>query len=353
MAPELIDQKAGFAELLLHSTGEGIYGVDLDGNCTFANPACVRLLGFDSDAELLGRNMHELVHHTLPNGDAYPVESCRIYQAFKKGEGVHVDDEVLWRADGSSFPAEYWSYPMEQDGHTVGSVLTFVDITDRRRLESKLRVEHARAERLLLNVLPRQVAERLKAMPGETIADRFESVTALFADIVGFTPLSARIPPEHAVEMLNEVFTVFDRMAEGLGAEKIRTVGDGYMVIAGAPEERDDHCDVIARLALEMRDYMVDRTSSDGHRLAVRIGISTGEAVGAVIGRSKFHYDVWGDAINTAARMESLGEPGKIQVARPTFESLGQDYQLVPRGEIEVKGKGSMPTWFLEDRIGA
>ena len=125
--------------LLLASTGEGIYGIDLDGNCTLANPACLRLLGFESDAEVLGRNMHELVHHTRANGDFYPVEECRIYRAVREHEGTHVDDEVMWDADGSSFPAEYWSYPVERDGELVGCVVTFVDISERRRVEEELR----------------------------------------------------------------------------------------------------------------------------------------------------------------------------------------------------------------------
>jgi PAS domain S-box-containing protein len=138
------------ALLLLNSTGEGIYGIDLDGNCTFANPACVGLLGFDSDEELLGRNMHDLVHHTRPDGSRYPIVECQIYQAFRIGKGVHVDDEVLFRRDGSSFSAEYWSYPMEHEGDLVGSVLTFVDITERRRAEMRLR-ESEEQVRLLLN----------------------------------------------------------------------------------------------------------------------------------------------------------------------------------------------------------
>jgi PAS domain S-box-containing protein len=136
--------------LLLNSTGEGIYGVDLDGNCTFANPACARLLGYEIDAELLGQNMHELVHHTRPNGDPYPVEECRIYQAFREHEGTHVDDEVMFCSNGAPFPAEYWSYPVERDGELVGCVVTFVDISERRRAEEELR----RADelvRLLLN----------------------------------------------------------------------------------------------------------------------------------------------------------------------------------------------------------
>jgi PAS domain S-box-containing protein len=125
--------------LLLDSTGEGIYGVDLDGNCTFANPACARILGFDSTDDLMGKQMHELVHHTRPNGDPYPVEACRIYQAFRRGEGTHTDEEVMFCADGKPFPAEYWSYPIEQDGELTGCVVTFVDITERRRVEESAR----------------------------------------------------------------------------------------------------------------------------------------------------------------------------------------------------------------------
>ncbi len=128
-----------FVRLLLDSTGEGIYGIDLEGKCTFANPACARLLGFESDADLLGKQMHELVHHTLPNGDPYPVEECQIYKAFWERRGTHTDEEVMFCADGSPFPAEYWSFPVERDGELVGCVVTFVDITDRRKIETELR----------------------------------------------------------------------------------------------------------------------------------------------------------------------------------------------------------------------
>jgi len=334
--------------LLLNSTGEGIYGVDLDGNCTFANPACINILGFESDDDLLGRNMHELVHHTLPNGDPYPMTECQIYLAFREGRGVHVDNEVMWRADGSSFPAEYWSYPMQQDGETIGSVLTFVDITERRRLEAQLRTEHQRAERLLLNVLPAEIAHQLKSQPGKTIAQQFDEITALFADVVGFTPLSARLSPGEAVEVLNELFTAFDRIAAGYGVEKIKTMGDGYMVVAGAPTPRDDHCDAIARTALDMREWMDNRVAEDGIKLRLRIGINSGSAVGAVVGTTKFSYDLWGDTINVASRMESSGEPGRIQVAGGAYSRLNDKYVLEPRGTIDIKGKGEMETWFLE-----
>ncbi len=141
--------------LLLNSTGEGIYGVDLDGNCTFANPACARLLGYKSVDELLGRHMHDLVHHTRPNGEPYPVGECRIYQAFREHKGTHVDDEVMFCSDGKPFPAEYWSYPVDRDGELVGCVVTFVDISERRRIEEELR---ARTRELVQSV------EELKAL---------------------------------------------------------------------------------------------------------------------------------------------------------------------------------------------
>ena len=126
------------AQLLLESTGEGIYGVDVKGECTFANPACVRLLGYSREAELLGQQMHELVHHTRPDGRPYPVPECRIYEALRDLQGTHVDDEVMFRADGGSFPAEYWSYPVIRDGVLMGSVVTFIDITERREIERVL-----------------------------------------------------------------------------------------------------------------------------------------------------------------------------------------------------------------------
>ena len=154
ISPEALENDLGGSEelvrLLLNSTGEGIYGIDAQGNCTFANPACLRLLGFKSDAELLGKNMHALVHHTRANGDVYPVEKCNIYRALQECQGTHIDDEVMWCTDGSSFPAEYWSYPVVRDGELLGCAVTFVDISERRRAEEELR-QSEELVRLLLN----------------------------------------------------------------------------------------------------------------------------------------------------------------------------------------------------------
>jgi class 3 adenylate cyclase len=209
--------------------------------------------------------------------------------------------------------------------------------------------EQARAERLLLNILPRDIAERLKR-DQRSLADGFADVTILFADIVGFTQLSARTAPEDIVGLLNQVFTRFDELAERHGLEKIKTIGDAYMVAGGLPRPCDGHAEAVAEMALDMRDAIADLTAPDGGPLQVRIGINTGPVVAGVIGTKKFIYDLWGDAVNTASRMESHGRPGAIQVTEATFLRLRDRYVLEERGPIEVKGKGTIPTWFLTGR---
>ncbi len=205
----------------------------------------------------------------------------------------------------------------------------------------RLRYEHERAERLLLNVLPRTVATELKKT-GAAAARRFDHVSVLFADIVGFTPVSARMEPEELVDRLNEVFTYFDGLADRHGVEKIRTIGDTYMVASGIPVPRPDHAHALAAMALEMIDH-----ASEGS-WSFRIGINSGPAVAGVIGTRKFQYDVWGDTVNTASRMESHGEPGRIQISDATNELIKEDFRTTMRGRIDVKGKGSLTTWWLE-----
>ncbi|HSG80282.1 MAG TPA: adenylate/guanylate cyclase domain-containing protein [Acidimicrobiia bacterium] len=212
-------------------------------------------------------------------------------------------------------------------------------------LLGRLAVEQRRAETLLLNVLPKAVASELKS-GGRTRARRFETISVLFADIVGFTPMSADMDPEEMVERLNEVFTHFDGLTERWGAEKIRTIGDNYMVAAGVPTPQEDHAVRLAAMALEMRSY------AERSPFAFRIGINSGPAVAGVIGTKKFQYDVWGDTVNTASRMESSGEAGRIQITGATRELLGEAFRCTSRGDIDVKGKGTMATWWLEGRAG-
>ena len=216
------------------------------------------------------------------------------------------------------------------------------DFVQQRLLDA----ERERSERLLLNVLPSAIAERLKAGE-EPIADAFPDTTVLFADIVDFTGIASRVSPDEMVETLNQVFTTFDKLVADHGLEKIKTVGDAYMVVGGLPEPRPDHAEAVAELALAMQAALRDRVAPTGDPLRVRIGINTGPVVAGVIGTAKFAYDLWGDAVNTASRMESHGVPDGIQVTQSTYEKLRADYVLVERGPIEVKGKGVMPTYLL------
>lgn len=207
----------------------------------------------------------------------------------------------------------------------------------------------ARSERLLLNVLPRSIAERLKHGAG-TIADGHDEVTVLFADVVDFTPLVERTAPERVVSVLDEIFSAFDGLAERLGLEKIKTVGDAYMVVAGLPDPRPDHATAAAEMALAMQDEVGRLCRALDLDLAIRIGMQSGPVIAGVIGRRKFIYDVWGDTVNTASRMESSGLAGRIQVTEAVYERLRSAYDFEARGEIEIKGKGRLPAFLLIGR---
>lgn len=212
---------------------------------------------------------------------------------------------------------------------------------------SELLAEKQTSERLLLNVLPGPIADRLKL--GENlIVDRFESVSVLFADIVGFTAMSARTTPEEMVTMLNELFSAFDRLAEKHGLEKIKTIGDAYMVVAGVPLPMANHAAALAQMAIDMNATVVAYAARTGSALAIRIGLHTGSVVAGVIGEKKFIYDLWGDTVNTASRMESHGLPGRIHITEAVRAALGTAFAVEAREPIEVKGKGLMQTYLLE-----
>ena len=225
-----------------------------------------------------------------------------------------------------------------------------IELANTTLQEKNVEIEeaHKQSESLLLNILPAPIAQRLKS--GErAIADRFDSVTVLFADIVGFTKLSARTSPEELVQGLNGIFERFDALATKYNLEKIKTIGDAYMVAGGLPERSEDHCERVAMFALEIQAAMREESlqTSTGEKVALRIGLHTGEAVAGVIGTSKFSYDLWGDTVNTASRMESHGEAGKIHCSEEVYDVLKEKFVFEERGEIEVMGKGRMRTWFL------
>ncbi|HEY5947424.1 MAG TPA: adenylate/guanylate cyclase domain-containing protein [Kofleriaceae bacterium] len=210
----------------------------------------------------------------------------------------------------------------------------------------ELSEEKQTSERLLLNVLPAPIADRLKSGEG-LIVDRFDAVSVLFADIVGFTALSSRIPPIQLVTMLNELFSTFDKLAEKHGLEKIKTIGDAYMVVAGIPMPVANHAHAIAHMALDMLASVEQFAIKHESDLSIRIGIHTGPVVAGVIGQKKFIYDLWGDTVNTASRMESHGVPGRIHVTAATFGLLRDTFELEPRDPIEIKGKGRMQTYLI------
>ncbi len=219
------------------------------------------------------------------------------------------------------------------------------DVTAVREL-AKSKME---TERLLLNILPPPIADRLRS--GErVIADRFDNSTLLIADIVGFTKMSSQMAPDQVVQMLDDVFSMCDELVDRHGLEKIKTIGDAYMVVGGVPIETPDHARRVAEFALDMIDGVNDVQRDWAHPVSVRVGMSSGPVVAGVIGNKRTTYDVWGDTVNLASRMESLGVPGRIQVARPVHDLLSKHYLLEPRGKVEVKGKGRLPTWFLVGR---
>lgn len=232
---------------------------------------------------------------------------------------------------------------------TIVFTLLAVFARQRRDALAALRDEQARAESLLLNILPRSIADRLKA-DTRTIADHVNSVSILFADVVDFTPLAERLPPAEVVGVLDQLFSHFDGLAERYGLEKIKTIGDCYMVAAGVPAPRSDHAQALALMALDMQAAMrsVDEVSHLG--LELRIGINSGPVVAGVIGRKRFLYDLWGDAVNTASRMESQGTSGRIQITRATKELLEDEFVCESRGTISLKGKGETETWYLVRR---
>ena len=238
-----------------------------------------------------------------------------------------------------------------QTAHTIplASTLAFLTVGLHVILRTVVRdrdAARARSEALLANVLPEPIAARLKA--GQlVIADEVDEASVLFADLVGFTPLSAVLSPDACVEMLNALFSRFDALADELGVEKIRTMGDGYMVGAGLTMARVDHAQVLADLGLAMIEVVKQHPPVEGVQLALRVGVNTGPLIAGVIGTSRLQYDVWGDVVNTASRMESHGVPGRLQVTAATRDKLKGEFLLGARGLTSVKGKGEMETWFV------
>ena len=218
------------------------------------------------------------------------------------------------------------------------------------RAEAAMEVEYDRSEALLANILPARVAQRLKDPAHGVIADRYNDASILFTDIAGFTEQASEIPPTELVRFLDRLYTTFDRLVDRHDLEKIKTTGDSYMVVSGVPTPRPDHTKAIAELALDMSKAVAGLRDPRGNPVPLRMGIAAGPVVAGVVGARKFFYDVWGDAVNVAARMETTDQVGRIQVPENVYERLRDDFILEERGEIDIKGKGVMRTWYLVGR---
>lgn len=256
-------------------------------------------------------------------------------------------------SEGDTIQADFYSLSLQRSDELGDVAVAFSqmfhrvdhEIRERRQAEAALKAEQEKSERLLRNILPVSITEKLKAESG-AIASRFDQATILFADIVNFTGLSSQIAPTKLVGILNEIFSTFDCIAERFGLEKIKTIGDAYMVVGGLPTPRPDHAEAVMMMAIEMLRAIQTFERGDGEPFQLRIGINTGPVVAGVIGIKKFSYDLWGDAVNLASRMESHGVANCIQVSQHTYQQLQQHYKFIARGPISIKGRGKMNTYL-------
>jgi PAS domain S-box-containing protein len=315
----------------LEGMSDAFFALDTDWRFSYVNYKAAQFLQ-RSPEELFGKNFWE-EFPGLINSVFYD----QYHKAVAKQVGVIFEKyyrplKVWWEV--RVFPS--------RDGISV----FFHDITTRKKMESELRKERNKTENLLLNLLPEPIAERLKEEPG-VIADKFEKATILFADLVNFTQISTTMSATKLVYLLNEIFSTFDELTEKHGLEKIKTIGDAYMVAGGIPIVRPDHAEASAEMALDMLVAIDELNVKLEGTFDLRIGINSGPVVAGVIGTKKFIYDLWGNAVNTASRMESHGVPGRIQVSFYTYELLRDKYEFEERGSIDIKGQGEMRTYFL------
>ncbi|MEG3894255.1 MULTISPECIES: adenylate/guanylate cyclase domain-containing protein [unclassified Microcoleus] len=331
---------------IVENAMEGIFQSTPSGGYLSANPALAKLYGYDSPEELMSdiKNISQQLY-------VDPERRLEFVAAMDAENAVSGFESMVLRKDGCRiWISENVRAVRDSKGALMYYEGTVSDITERKLAQEELKIQQEQSEKLLLNILPKPIAERLKAQQ-TTIADSFAEVSVLFADIVGFTELSARMSPTELVKRLNVIFSHFDQLAEKYGVEKIKTIGDAYMVVGGLPTPRHDHAEAIAQMALGMQAKIAKLSADTGEKLAIRVGINSGPVVAGVIGVSKFTYDLWGDTVNVAARMEATGFAGRIQVTDVTYELLKDKYLFERRGVIPVKGKGNMMTyWLLEKR---
>jgi len=327
---------------IFENATEGIFQVTPEGRYITANPALARILGYDSPEELMSQVtnfIQQLYVQPMLREDLDALLLRYDFVSDVESQVYRQDRLIIWISENIRTVKD-------ADGTLLYYEGTVADITERRKTEDALRHAREQSERLLLNILPQAIAERLKKS-NSTIAESFEEVTVMFADLVDFTKYSAQTSPTELVEMLNVIFSTFDQLAQQHHVEKIKTIGDAYMAVAGLPTPCSDHAQAIAQMALDMQEAIAKYNADTGQAFKIRIGINSGPVVAGVIGIKKFSYDLWGDTVNIASRMESHGAPGYIQVTSATYERLKAQYLFEQRQSIQVKGKGEMTTYRL------
>jgi adenylate cyclase len=325
---------------------DGIFQSTPAGRYLSVNPALAKMYGYASPQELM-----ESVHNIALQVYVDPNRRQEFIAEIEANHAVSGFESRIYRKDGSTiWISETARGVRDSTGKLLYCEGIVSDITERVLVQEALKYQQKRTEELLLSILPQPIAERLQV--GESpIADHFDEVTVLFADLVGFTEFSARKAPAELVQFLNQIFSAFDQLAEKHGLEKIKTIGDAYMVAGGLPFPRQDSAEAVALMALDMQAALASFNAQNAAKFQLRIGIHIGPVIAGVIGMSKFIYDLWGDTVNTASRMESNGFPGKIQVSAATCERLKEKFEFQKRGTISVKGKGEMLTyWLLGER---
>ncbi|MBE9125795.1 PAS domain-containing protein [Coleofasciculus sp. LEGE 07092] len=357
-AEEALREKEQYLRLVLDNIPQQVFWKDTNLVFLGCNKNWAKAAQIESPESVVGKTDYDLL--TSPEiAELYRAQDRRVieqnqaeFHVVETKQKPPVDGHTVW-LDVSKIPIH------DAQGKVIGILGVLEDITQRRQAEEALRIEQEKSERLLLNILPAAIAQQLKQSHssleksnGEAlIAEQFEDVTILFADIVGFTPLASRMLPTELVNLLGSIVSTFDRLSEQYSLEKIKTIGDAYMVACGLPVHRADHAEAIAQMALDMQRVITQFRTDRGEPFQIRIGINTGPVVAGVIGMKKFIYDLWGDTVNVASRMESQGIPGGIQVTKATYERLKDKYVLEKRGEIMVKGKGEMMTYWLTGRL--